>query len=152
MKKTFSIIFFACTFSIYSQTWIECLNPGTHFGVGSLIHECTVITLQDFNRLVQQHKESSDTCNITYTDKLEITYYPVISGTRPTFSGRYYILIKETGWAYRNSTFLVYGDSKTGKMEIEFFSKGGINTGNFRPNSDEFTKHWNKYLSWVEGR
>ena len=85
--------------------------------------EYTVITRENFNRLIQQYKTRSQTCNITFTDKLELNnlIYPVISGTRPVFNGYYYLLARKSmPTTFVNNTILVYGNSNNGRMDIGF--------------------------------
>ena len=95
MKKAFFVIF-SLFYSIfaYSQTWIEGSrdNRSHHITL-----EYTIVTMDDFNRLVQQYKARNGTCNITFTDKLELNRlnYPVLSGTRPVFTDYYFLFARK---------------------------------------------------------
>jgi len=39
---------------------------------------------------------------------------------------------------------IIYGHPNTGRLELEFCSRG------VSVNSNEFTKQWNQYLGWVK--
>ena len=156
MKKYFVLLFFVCSISVYSQTWVEMLVEGDpYFGTGEVTQEYTVLTKEQFDRLVQQYKNKYSNCRMEYTDVLELRNYPVISGTRPIFNGYYFFLVRTKNWMNfhnRSDTILVYGNSNTGRMELEFYNPSfgyGIQ-GDVNTNSDEYIKRWNQYLQWIK--
>ena len=152
MKKSFILIFIFCSVICYSQTWVELIQEGDPwFGTGEIIQECTIISSADFTRLTQQYRETYSSCDMTYTDRLELRNYPVKSGTRPNFSGYYFILIKMSTWTgASSSTIFVYGHPNTGRLEIAYPVRSGIRTGNIKTNSAEYTRLWNQYLRWIK--
>jgi hypothetical protein len=125
MKKAFAIIFLLCSLIAYSQTWSENVT-------------WTVITKENYDRLLRQYEEDHGYCIIEYIDILEmVSKRGVRSGTRPNFNGYYYLL----GEGNR----LAYGNSNTGRMEILF----GSYFSSVRVNSTEYTRQYNLYIERV---
>jgi len=148
MKKQFVLIFLIfCSMVCYSQTWVEILDPCIpNFGTGAVTKEYTIITREQFNRLVEQYKVTYGSCNFKYTDVVEMINFPVISGTRPIFNSYYFLLVRTRGipiFPSSSDTILIYGHPTTGRLELEFGRRG------VSVNSNEFTKQWNQYLGWV---
>ena len=139
---------FFCSVFCYSQTWSEKI--WTIMGVGDVTLEYTVITSEQFNRLVQQYKATNSFCRMEYTDVLEIKNYPVVTGTRPTLTGYYFLLAKKRGRLLKegSDTILIYGNSNTGRMELEFYNDFG--SSGVRTNSDEYVRRWNQFLGWIK--
>ena len=153
MKKLFILIFIFCSAALcYSQTWTERLRVGDQFfRIGEVTHEYTVITKEQFDRLVQQNRSLNTYCQMNYIDVLELRYYPVISGERPVFDGFYYLIVRKKGAnLLRSDTILIYGNTKTGRMELEFYSGRVVLSGDVIVDSLDFTTRWNQYISWIE--
>jgi len=138
MKKIFVVLFLFCSIIAYSQTWTEG-STGTW----------TVITKEDWDRLLRQYKEDYGFCHFNYIDVLEMdSRRKVTSGTRPNFNG-YYYLIKP------GRSTLAYGNSKTGRIEIEFVIDTELYgmvygyLGGLKVNSTEFTRLYNLYINRV---
>jgi hypothetical protein len=129
----------------YSQTWIEKIDSGAVTTI-----EYTIITWEQFNRLIGQYKETNNFCRMEYTDVLLIKNYLVISGIRPVLTGYYYLLAKSST-LFRSGIILIYGNSNTGRMELEFYNHpGGGYLGDLRTNSNEYIKRWNQFIGWIK--
>ena len=106
MKKIFIILFIVCSFNLYSQTWTEKeIETG-------LTRECTVITKEQFERLLRQYEEDHGACRFFYHDILELETVVL-----PELSGTYYLLIRRRTFS-GIAPALAYGNSNTGRMEI----------------------------------
>jgi len=154
MRKTLILmfIFFLVGDYIFSQTWTEKEDSG-------YLREITIISGDDFIRLLKQYEETSDnplgddyfgnprgSINLYYKDALVLgSGLPVVKGTRPKLNGYYYLLIKRIT-IVGTFNMLVYGNSNTGRMEIEF------NTyGDFVPRTNKYLNQRNKFWGWVNG-
>ena len=148
MKKTLILIFVFCSAFCYSQTWIEKVD--VIHGVGDITQEYTVITKEQFDRLVNQYKATNTSCKFKYIDVLEEIHYPVISGIRPKFNGYYFLISRIRGRLVRiegdADTILIYGNSSTGKVVLEFGNSG------VKVNTNEYIKQWNQFIGWVNGK
>jgi hypothetical protein len=139
MRKIFLVLFGFCSFCVYSQTWTEKTSFGGRF------IEWTVITREDYSRLVRQNQEDETPCQIIYTDAFEIrTAREVLTGTRPDFNGYYFLYGK---W---NSFIGIYpvlacGNSNTGRMDI-LYSHSSMYAG-----SNEYVTLYNRFISRING-
>jgi hypothetical protein len=146
MKKVFICLFFFCSIVCYSQTW-TWTEAVVVIGNTTLERENSVITQEQYNRLLQQYEETYDYVNMAYIDVLEMGSGPrVLSGRRPVFNGYYYLLIKEQSLVGGVVMILAYGHPNTGRMEIKFNQHGGTSI-----NSKEYTDQYNKFIRWANG-
>ncbi|MCL2443266.1 MAG: hypothetical protein FWD13_07350 [Treponema sp.] len=143
MKILFVLVLFICSTICYSQTWVERI--GIIHGVGDITEELSVITKEQFDRLIQQHSSTNRNCSIIFTNNLELKSFPVISGTRPVFNGYYYLLSRKNGRIY-----IIYGNSNTGRMELNFYNSG-LMQNDVIVNSNEYRRRYNQYINWVNG-
>jgi hypothetical protein len=160
MKKSVLLVLFAvCLMSaVYAQTWTVRQNDGGEW-------EYTVITKEQFQRLLRQYETSREACNVAYTDSLEFSGSGyVISGQKPKLNGYYYLIAKikfpnsvmETAAQFSEmSPTLFYGHSQRGYTGFTFgnelFFQGG--SSDVVPvNSGEFAKRKKLYFGFVEGR
>ena len=146
MRKVCILFFIFCSMDSYAQTWTEYVW-GDEF-IGITVDTFTVITMEQFNRLIEQHKTTNKYCLMKYTDALKIgSGRRVMSGVRPRFNGYYFLLIQKGNRRPSSSnTVLVYGNSNTGRMELEFGPAGGVSVG-----SQDYIRRWNQFVSWVKG-
>ena len=137
MRKVFALFFVFCSMVCYSQTWTEIEETGFE-------RECTIITKEQYDRLLRQYEEDYGGCNLKYFDILEASSgNNVISGTRPVLRGYYHILIRRiTGIGVYPA--LAYGNSNTGKMEIWFNPFGGMSV-----ESNEYVQRYNQLIRRV---
>ena len=144
MKKAFVCLFFFCSIVCYSQTWTEV---AVVIGNTTLERENTVITREQYNRLLQQYEETYGYVNMSYIDVLEMgSGSRVLSGRKPVFSGYYYLLIKEQTLVGGLAMILAYGHPNTGRMEIKFNHQSGTGI-----NSREYVDQYNRFIKWVNG-
>ena len=130
MKRSFILLFFACSVSLYSQTWTEReIETG-------LNRECTVITKEQFDRILRQYEEDHGASQFFYYDILELG-----SGARPELIGTYYLLIRRRTFS-GIAPALAYGNSNTGRMEIWFdrFFDVKVDTIEYRQRFDQLVK------------
>ena len=148
MKMIYILLFAFCSTISYSQTWVERI--GSISGGGNITLEYTVITKDQFDRLIQQNASTNGFCRINYIDVLEIRNRPLVSGTRPVLNGFYYLLARTRGRLAesRSGTTLIYGHSNSGRMELEFYNLAMLQ-GDVRVNSNEYTNRWNQFVGWV---
>lgn len=142
MKKIFVLFFLVSSISAYSQTWREASSFGGRF------IEFTVISSDEWNRLLVQYQEDRFYCEIIYKDSFEIkTVIDVISGIRPDFNGYYFLYGK---WYSNLGIYpvLAYGNSSTGRMELNFGSgpSFGVEIG-----SDEYINLFNRFVFRISG-
>ena len=148
MNKIFLILFFFSSITAFSQTWVEVDKNGNR-------REATVITLEQFQRLLNQYEETRSYCRLEYIDSLELgSAFRVSSGNRPSFSGYYFILIKQTS-SDGDYNVLVYGHPSTGRMELHFinwnFMFGYLGAGGIEINSNRYINQYNQFIRWVNG-
>ena len=153
MKRFFICLIF-CSSICFSQEWTEG-DPNT------VIYEYTVITRDQYLRLLEQYKASNDYCLLEYIDALErrpLSSGRVISGTRPTFNGSFFIIISRRGNATSYST-LIYGNTNTGRMELTFTKGFSLNRNGPRKEggsvsiaSNDYLRLYNQYTRWVNGQ
>jgi hypothetical protein len=168
MKKIFFLLFILCSVFCYSQTWVERGEE--------MDFEFTVITREQYARLRSQYEERFSHVALEYIDVLESRpVNRVISGTKPNLSGYYYLLCKYTprrdkmtqadinAWNLIQST-LVYGNSRTGRMYIDFGNSFFIIDyfGGFSLSKDYFSlfgeapynryiRRYNQFIGYVNG-
>lgn len=139
MKTVFFVGVFLIIFSTvcYSQTWREREVSGYE-------REYTVITRDQYDRLLRQYTEDYSVLDLSYYDVLDLSGIRAISGTKPTLNGYYYLLIKRFTLVGVLPA-LAYGNSDTGRMEICFSGWGaGIN-------SNEYVRRYNQYIKRING-
>jgi len=161
-KRFFLIIIFlgGLIFSIFSQTWQE-VDPTDN----TVICEYTVITQQEFNRLLHLNEKRNEFALLEFEDVLEIRNGKVKSGIRPNLRG-YYIICKMSSTnseiqgvlALMGTTnYLIYGNSETGRMSIWFLNTFGALTLStalqdvVKVDSDDYTNKYNQFISFVNG-
>jgi len=144
MKKKFVLF---CSYSVYSQTWIETS------GFGGKFTEWTVIASDDWNRLRRQNEEDGVFSDLLYADSFEMRIggvNNVISGSRPTFNGYYYLYGKWYYYLRGWDLVLAYGNSNTGRMEIKFSGFGSYWL-HVRAGSNEYVTLYNRFIRRVNG-
>jgi len=148
MRKLFFALFFFSSLTVFSQTWVEVDRNGNR-------REATVITREQHQRLLNQYEETRSYCRLEYLDTLEPgSAYRVISGNRPSFTGYYRILIRQSSDDGEYNV-LVYGHPNTGRMELHFinwnFMFGYLGVGGIEINSNRYINQYNQFIGWVNG-
>lgn len=149
MKKLFSIILFLISSIAYTQTWTESVGYPT-----ATIYEFTVITSEQYQRLLEQYKYSNDYCALKYTDALAIrsgtswTGGQVTSGTLPVLNGYYYVLKTKRSLTGSNPSLIV-GNTNTGRLELEFTKGYMLANISVRIDSNEYISQYNRYIGWI---
>jgi len=134
MKKIFIVLFVFCSITSFSQKWTEKEIET------ELPRECTVITKEQFERLLKQYEEDHKACTFYYYDVLELETH-----TRPIVTGKHYLLIRTRTFSGL-APVLAYGNSETGRMEIWFTRGTDIKVG-----SSEYTQKFNQLVKRVNG-
>ena len=164
MKKYILMVFLLCSMNIYSQTWTE------RDTVNKADIEYTVLTGEQYIRILGQNEERFNFVTLEYTDVMEQgTPLRVISGTRPTTKGYYYRTAKyiphsdmpedQRAILAGFSNVLIYGSTNTGQMEIIFTNStlGAMGMAllgkifNLRSTSgwNDYADQYNKFLRWI---
>jgi len=164
MKK---LIFFIglsvfLSFSIFPQTWTVRQNLGGE--IGNVDYEYTIITKQQYDRLLSQRTALEEYATVSYIDELEMSNSGrVIQGTRPKFNGYYYILAKITALTDKGKqllnlmgigTALLYGNSNTGCLMIMFANymlTFDVSVNTYQLGSNDFNKVYNQCIRFVNG-
>jgi hypothetical protein len=74
----------------------------------------------------------------------------VISGTRPNFNGFYYLYGTWYGNIGGGELVLAYGNSNTGRIEIQYPSFGS-DFIHYKAGSNEYTNLYNQFIRRVNG-
>jgi len=158
LTMLFSLI---VVFSIYPQTWTETDPTDSTMSV-----EYTVLTKEQFDRLLRQNEARFEFAWLVYEDVLEMQNWRVTSGRKPTFRGFYYLIGRmsstdsdtQAGLVLMGTTnFLIYGNSETGAMSITFMNTMGALTLGLalqdvvRINSNDYSNKFNQFVSFVNG-
>jgi hypothetical protein len=150
------MVFCFCSAFGYSQTWTERNDEL------KCDYEYTVITKEQYQRLLSQYEVSNDYCLIQFNDILEMeNSNRIISGTKPRLRGYYYLLAKMkplTQYSKDNlvllnvSNGLVYGNSNTGAMSLVFMGSLGLFVpGVIAVDSNGYAEKYNQFLRFVNG-
>jgi hypothetical protein len=160
MKYMFTLLFMFLTVICHSQTWTISDDENRRD------IEYTVITSEQYQRLLRQYLAGSEYCLMEYQDVLEMdNSRRIISGTRPIFNGYYYLLVKIKPQINKLTTEernllnlinmtngLVYGNSNTGAMSIIFTSMYGmLFPGAVENGSSDYTRRYNQFIRFVNG-
>jgi hypothetical protein len=134
MRKILFVLYIISASISYSQTWTEIeIETG-------LERECTIISKEQFERLLRQYEEDHEACNFYYYDVLELE-----TASSSVLTESYYILIKRRTFS-GIAPALAYGNKNTGRMEI-WFSRW-FNT---KINSEEYKKKFEQLIKRVNG-
>jgi len=124
--------------------------------------EYTVITKEQYDRLLKQHTINNEYGSVLFTDELEANTNNsgrVIKGSPPKLNGYYYILMKTTARneelaekliysGFGNS--LQYGNSDIGWLTIVLWNNK-VNDNTYLLSSEDFKREYNKCLKLVNG-
>jgi hypothetical protein len=143
IKRIILVCLFFITFNVYSQTWVI---DGKELGVDEFDYEYTVITKDQFDRILRSSEQTSVAAMFIYLDNSQAFNTRVKTGQRPQFNGYYYISIRmlpktsegRTAVGYIRN-ILLYGNSETGVMQLSFLSV-------WFPSSISFTYERNEYM------
>jgi len=149
-------VFFLLNIQVFAQTWTTRIDD--HWDC-----EWKVITLEQWNRLIEQKSVQNEYALMTFIDALEFGEPArVIKGTRPQLRGYYYLLgtlspRTDEAKTLQNLTgysqILLYGNDQTGDFHIVFLNKFGLMIpGVIKINSTEFINRVSQCLKWVEGK
>jgi hypothetical protein len=148
------IILFTLGFEVYSQTW-------TVLGDENEDYEYTLISKEQFNRIVKAHETTDTAVRLRFRDQVEVKHGgKLINGSVPKLNDYYYMsvrLIPKNDHMKRFVSFVraivVYGNTKTGKMGLEFFSTIWIpGTISLEYNWNEYSRQYNQLIKLVNGK
>ena len=124
-----------CSASAFSQTWTEReIETG-------LIREVTVITQEQFNRLLHQYEEDHGAVSFYYYDVLELE-----ADKQQLINGSYYLLIRRKTFS-GIAPALAFGNSSTGRMEIWYSRWFDTKVG-----SAEYRQKFDQLMNRVNGK
>jgi hypothetical protein len=137
--------------AVYSQTW-------TIYGNEHIDSNWTKITEEEFDRIVLAHERTDKAVKLSFVDASEREPGRIIKGTRPNLDGYYYLLLEDVpkddiGAAATSlvKAKLVYGNSRTGRMVIEFLSTDVLSGAlNLHRDKEQYAKEWNRLIKLVE--
>jgi hypothetical protein len=136
MRKIFGLLLVFCALNVYAQTWTEIENNS-----GRTPKECTVITKEQWDRLIRQYGEDYG-CNFIYLDSVDVT-------TPSNVRGYYYLRLKRhidyMGFSF-DVLGLAYGNTTTGRMEIFYADEFEYKMG-----TQEYANLYNRYIRRVNG-
>jgi curved DNA-binding protein CbpA len=144
---------------VHNQRWTASF--------GGSQYVLTVITTEQFKRIVQTNEATYDYVSLRFNDRSKINFGEIISGTMPKFNG-HYCLSKESlqkSSRYYSASF-VFGNIQTGELVIQFgpedifllynvLYKGMPNPNprciSLRHNWNEYVKVYNQFIKLVNG-
>jgi hypothetical protein len=153
MKKStiFFVLFLVFGVTIYSQTWAVYLDSNWDM-------ELTVITHEQFNRIVTAQETTASFALLVFTDAVQAETLRVTRGSRPNFNGYYYLSIKyipktDVAKNYPQNILACvrYGNTRTGFMHIEFLSSIDTGTISLRFNRNEYIRQKNQLIELING-
>jgi hypothetical protein len=132
MKNAFMILFVVMAGVLYAQTWTEIENNS-----GRTRKECTVITKEQYERLVRQYGEDYK-CNFIFIDSLDLSPPSSIRG--------YYYLRLKRHTIVGDVPGLAVGHTSTGRMEIWYGEYFELEVG-----SPQYNNLYNRYIQRIIG-
>jgi len=149
MKKiVFFYLFLVTGFSVYSQSW-------TVRGEDGFTEEYTIITKEQFDRIISAQETVALAAEFHFFDAVEvnrnINNSRVIRGTRPTLNGYYYMTVRDVPEDPDVRSVVIYGNSRTGRMVIVFYSRLLPGTISLRLNRNEYVRQFNQLIRLVNG-
>jgi hypothetical protein len=136
---------------VYSQTW-------TNYGDDNHDIEFTVITREQFDRIITAQGTTASFVSLNFYDASEIGRNRVISGSRPNFNGFFYLsarIIPKNDAARIASSYIRamvhYGNSRTGGISIVYLDIWQPNTISLKFNWNDYTMQFNQLLRLVNG-
>jgi len=158
MKKKilFGFIFQILCIGLYAQTWTIDFNENYNA-------ELTEITQEQWSRIVRSHETTDECAMLSFKDHIEA--YPeeviegrILKGQSPKFNGYYYILVKlipknDLAKIALNyiSALILYGNSKTGTMVIQFLHTDFPNSVSLKFQRNEYIRQKNELIKLVNG-
>jgi hypothetical protein len=131
MKKLFGVLWFFCALSGFAQTWTER-------DTGWYQIEYTVITKDQYDRLLRQYPEDYGRCLVQYKDTLD-------SQLPNTVKGYYYLRVRTNNPLGISFPGLAYGNSATGRVILVFSNA----SSGYEVGTVEFTNLYNRYIQRV---
>jgi hypothetical protein len=138
-KMFFFVCFLILAIEIHSQTW-TVQNE-----------ETTIISKEQFDRIVRAQETIAMAVSFNFFDAAETGKGRVISGTRPILNGYYYMTIKLIPDEPYIRSIVAYGNSKTGRMVIIFYSSLLPGTISLQYNRNEYVRQYNQLINLVNG-
>jgi len=134
---------------VYSQTWTE--DAGSEWNI-----EYTVITKENFEKILKTNEATAESASLNYADKSELEDFKIIRGTKPKLDGRYYLSIRRIAKSenaklaifYFRST-IAYGNTETGLMTISFLVTSSPGSINLKNNRAEYDKRFSAFMNMV---
>jgi hypothetical protein len=153
-RKTMLFCLFFTAFNVYSQTWII---DGNELGVVEFDYEYTVITKDQFDRILRSSEQTSVAAMLGYMDNSQAFDTRVKSGQRPQLNGGYYYIsarmLPKTSEGRAAAGYirniLIYGNSKTGAMQISFLGVWGPGSISLKYENNEYRRKFNDLIRIV---
>ena len=156
-KMIFMIVLIFLGVGLYPQSWTIQGGPSNDT-------EFTVITSEQFQRIIQAQGTVARTVMVEYLDYLvfmnALRSVPVINGTIPIFNGYFYLTSRsipknDTGryFSQITSAFVMYGNTRTNSiMSVRFMNIDGIpNALSLRRDWNEYVRQYNRLIRLVNG-
>jgi hypothetical protein len=149
MKNIFCFICFVILgLNVYSQSWTTQDSNG-------FTEEYTIISKEQFDRIIRAQETTSSAVSFNFFDTVELNRNTnnsrVIKGTRQNPNGYYYMTVRVIPDAPYFRSAVIYGNSRTGRMVIIFYSSLLSGTISLRYNWDEYARQYNQLLKLVNG-
>ena len=148
-KNIFIVIFFLFGLLVYSQTWAI-------YGNDTLDIEFTVISREQFNRIVTAQETIASFVSFRFTDSVQLVDGTIIRGSMPNINGYYYLsyrIIPKGRYSFsRNTANVIYGNTETGQMYISYYDTN-VDPSNIslRNNWEEYVRRFNQLVRLVNG-
>ena len=134
----------------FAQTWVAEGDENFNF-------EYTIITRDQWNRIVKAQEATATGVVLSYSDMAEQTGSRVIQGRRPDLKGYFYFSARmlpknEVGKLASGffTSIVGYGNSETGIMLLSFLTTAAVpNSISLRFDWNEYARRFNQLLSIV---
>jgi hypothetical protein len=156
MKRTFFIgIFLFISVLGYSQTWTTQAE--------SLDLVFTVITSDQFQRIMQANQTINKAVKLAYFDYLEFINGLRLArtiGSIPNFNGYFYLNVRAIPkndymkyWEQRTAAYVFYGNTRTNAvMTVTFYTENNLtDVLSLKTQYNEYIKQYNQLLNIVNG-
>ena len=99
--RTLVLLFLFAGVFAYSQTWTQYVDSDWDI-------EFTVITMEQFNRIVNAQETTANFVILEFWDEIQRQHSRVTSGSRPNFSGFYYLYIR---WIPKTASARIHSEN-----------------------------------------
>jgi len=122
-------------------------------------YEYTIITKQQFERIVRAGETTAVGVLLTFIDNITMTGGKIIQGKPPNLDGYYYAfarMLPKNAMAKNAASYIismvVYGNTNTGEMRLIFMRTAGVPSSIYLTyDRDEYVRQFNQLLELVNG-